>query len=176
MTGIYKITNLINNKCYIGKSEISIESRLDNHKVGLHSNNHLQASIKKYGIENFSFKIIEECSPEECWLRERYWIEYFKSNISEFGYNKTNGGEYEYGTQFSEDTLLKMRGKNHSKFGKTDSDYTRLLKSLGRIGKKHSEESKRKMSESSKGKYHSEETRKKMSESQKLRRKKRNIG
>jgi len=120
MIGIYKITNLINNKSYIGKS-LDIEHRFREHKAGIRSNIHLQNSIKKYGIENFDFSIIEECDRDECSLRERYWIEFYDSFRS--GYNSTTGGENEPGWHLSEDSKDKLRVKK-------------------------SEETKRKMSES----------------------------
>lgn len=69
-TGIYKIENLINHKCYIGQS-VKIEQRWKNHKItakNLNDKNYdnpLYRAIRKYGIENFSFEIIEECSVNE---------------------------------------------------------------------------------------------------------------
>ena len=80
MIGIYKITNKINNKCYIGQS-IDINRRWLEHK---NPNNWDRKSIlydafKKYDIENFSFEIIEECNQEELNEREIYWIDYYDS-------------------------------------------------------------------------------------------------
>lgn len=90
MTGIYKITNLITNKTYIGQST-NIEQRWEEHKF--YSNNEhtaLQAAFKKYGISNFSFEIIEECSKEQLDEREIYWIKFYDSYNN--GYNLTKGG------------------------------------------------------------------------------------
>ena len=183
MTGIYKITNTINNKCYIGKSEYKKKKRLNEHKLGRHSNEHLQRSIQKYGIENFTFEILEECSKEMCGQRERYWIEYYKSYEPEFGYNKTMGNEYEFGIQFNEETHKKL---SKSMTGRKDSEYTKNLKRLGRLGKHHTEESRKtmgvlhrkenlsqetlqKMSDAHKKENLSNETRQKMSKTQKER-------
>ena len=92
MIGIYKITNKINNKCYIGQS-IDINRRWLEHK---NPNNWDRKSIlydafKKYDIENFSFEIIEECAQEELNEKEKYWIQYYNSYYN--GYNSTLGGD-----------------------------------------------------------------------------------
>lgn len=96
MTGIYKIQNNINNKIYIGQSK-NIEKRLKDHKNRANDTNsneynrHLYRSMRKYGIENFSFEIIEECNVDELNEKERYWIEYYNSFFN--GYNLTFGGD-----------------------------------------------------------------------------------
>ena len=95
MIGIYKIENLINGKVYIGQSS-NILKRWSTHKSFANSlvnsrNTHLYNAIKKYGIENFSFEIIEETSIEDLNKREIYWIKYY--NSYEKGYNLTIGGE-----------------------------------------------------------------------------------
>ena len=90
--GIYKITNLINNKVYIGQS-IDIEQRWYNH---LHRHQRskdlpLYRAFKKYGITNFAFNIIEECNVQNLDEREKYWIQYYDSYNN--GYNMTTGGQ-----------------------------------------------------------------------------------
>lgn len=99
MVGIYKITNIINHKSYIGKSE-NIEERFKEHKIPYrwrqHSNIILYKAFLKYGIENFLFEVIEECSPQQLNDREKYWIKYFHTYIgdeSSHGYNMTEGGD-----------------------------------------------------------------------------------
>lgn len=85
MTGIYKITNLINNKCYIGKS-IHIETRwsehLRNYKYINRPTYHypLYLAMRKYGIDNFSFEILEITKENDKILseREKYYYEIFK--------------------------------------------------------------------------------------------------
>lgn len=95
MSYIYKIKNNINNKIYIGKTNQSIEERLREHiKDSTRRDNEkrpLYNAINKYGIENFSIEIIEECSPEILSDREKYWIEYYGS--FKYGYNATKGGD-----------------------------------------------------------------------------------
>ena len=68
--GIYKITNQINGKCYIGQS-VNIAKRWAEHRCKATSKgsegfeSHFYRSIRKYGLENFSFEILEECLREE---------------------------------------------------------------------------------------------------------------
>ncbi|MFN9113277.1 MAG: hypothetical protein ACK5XN_24675, partial [Bacteroidota bacterium] len=70
---IYKTTNLINGKVYIGKDKHN-----NNHYLG--SGKVLKQAIEKYGRENFIKEIIEECYDEKIWLeREIYWIQYYSS-------------------------------------------------------------------------------------------------
>lgn len=94
---IYKITNLINNKVYIGQVyNKSIETRFIRHCkcANPKSYSYLSRAIYKYGKENFKFEEIEECySIKELNEREKYWIAYYNSTNSKFGYNLTLGGE-----------------------------------------------------------------------------------
>ena len=94
--GIYKIENLMNNHSYIGQSK-NIEQRWRKEKQvafcpTAHEYNYpLSIAFRKYGIENFSFEIIEECDIEQLNERERYWICYYNSFYN--GYNQTLGGD-----------------------------------------------------------------------------------
>ena len=90
--GIYKITNTINNKAYIGQS-LNIEERWKRHKYHCHIIDHypLYQAFAKYGIDNFNFEIIKECLPEELNSLEMYYINYYDTFKN--GYNQTEGGE-----------------------------------------------------------------------------------
>ena len=96
MIGIYKITNIINQKCYIGKS-IDIERRWQEHKTNYLRKNTkeyncvIYRAFRKYGIENFTFEVIEECSLNCLSEKEQYWIHIYDSK--KHGYNMTDGGE-----------------------------------------------------------------------------------
>lgn len=84
---IYKVTNLINGKIYIGK-----DSR--NKKNYFGSGKAIRNSISKYGIENFTKEIIDEAnSLEELNTKESYWISFYKSYEPLIGYNRSLGGE-----------------------------------------------------------------------------------
>jgi group I intron endonuclease len=74
----------------------------------MHWNKHLQSSFNKYGIDNFEFKIVEECKEENLNSRERYWISFYDSNNREHGFNMTSGGESESGWTRSEETKHKL--------------------------------------------------------------------
>ena len=95
MIGIYKITNTINNKCYIGQSK-DLVTRIRKHIKtlinGTNRNEHLQNAYNTYGTGNFTIEIIEECTAEELDEREIYWIDLYHSYDREYGYNKTRGG------------------------------------------------------------------------------------
>lgn len=96
---VYKLTNKIDGKVYIGKSS-NPHQRLIRHlsiaKTGgnkKHDYQYLHRAINKHGKENFVFEIIEICSSDqEAFQREKYWIEYYQSNILDKGYNLNEGG------------------------------------------------------------------------------------
>ena len=86
-TGIYKITDLSNNKSYIGQS-VNIQRRFLQH---LRKDTiAIDIAINQKGFQNFTFQILEECSKEELNEKEQYWIEYYDSFYN--GYNANKGG------------------------------------------------------------------------------------
>jgi group I intron endonuclease len=105
MAYIYKITNDINGKIYIGKTVNTIEKRWNEHcKDSLKERNEnrpLYKAMNKYGIQHFHIEQIEECSVEEVSERERYWIEIYGS--FKYGYNATKGGD---GKQYADYDLI----------------------------------------------------------------------
>lgn len=91
--GIYKITNNLNGHCYIGKST-NISHRWIEHKC--HSKTEdcaLYRAIRKYGIENFTFEVIQYALPEELEELEQYYIDLYDTYKGKHGYNETAGGE-----------------------------------------------------------------------------------
>jgi group I intron endonuclease len=95
-TGVYKITNIINKQCYVGIS-LNIFKRWNTHINNVYNDNcpesdkALYKAMRKYGIENFTFQIIEFCSENELQQKEIQWINHFNSYKD--GYNETVGGD-----------------------------------------------------------------------------------
>lgn len=158
---IYKTTNTINGKIYIGK-----DSKNDPNYYG--SGQILKNAIKKYGKCNFTKEIIENCSsPEELDLKEKYWISYFDSTNRDIGYNLTDGGTggdtftHNPNKETIRETLRKTSsGKKHSELTKTKLSMLRSGKGNGHYGKPAwnrgipmSNEQKQKLSKINKGKY-----------------------
>lgn len=110
MIGIYKITNNVNDKCYIGQSR-DIKKRWTSHKnVAFNQNCHeynypLYQAIRKYGLENFSFEILEECSIKELNEKEMFWINKCNSSNSDYGYNQTLLEFNQHGIKLTEEEV-----------------------------------------------------------------------
>lgn len=93
ISGIYKITDLITEECYIGQS-VNIQQRMKQHcKCGLgieaSATNKLYNSMQRDKIWNFSFELLEECPKESLNEKERFWINMYQSNI--YGLNTLKG-------------------------------------------------------------------------------------
>lgn len=95
MAYIYRIWNDINNKDYIGKTNLTIKKRFQQHckdsKRRKCENRPLYKAMNKYGIEHFHVELVEECSDKIVSEREIYWIEQYGSFKN--GYNATMGGD-----------------------------------------------------------------------------------
>ena len=119
---IYKITNKINNKVYIGQTKKTIEERFQEHlkKAKIHTNRYLYDAMNKYGYNNFFVSKIEECDNSKLDEREIYWIAFYKSNNKKYGYNMTIGGgggdtwtNNPHKEKISKKLSLAQKGKKH---------------------------------------------------------------
>jgi len=180
---IYKTTNLISGKIYVGHHSSNIKN---NSYLG--SSETLKADIKSIGKENFSKYILEFCKYEELSNREKFWIEYL--DAINLGYNKhIKGTGQKVGFKHTEETIKKFKliakdrdisGKNNPMYGRIGSlnpmyGVHRFGENAPMFGKKRNAESKRNQRETMKGKYngennpfygktHSEETKAKIRE------------
>lgn len=166
-SGIYKITNIVTNDCYIG-SALNLKKRISKHfsdlKLNKHFATYLQNSYNKYGIENFQFEVLARC-PKEYLLKLEQW---FLDSLSP-SFNTRKIAENSLGVKYSEETKQKI-SKIHK--GKKLSDETKSKISEANKGRVFSEEHKLKLSESAskrKGRVLSEEVRKKISDKMKNR-------
>ena len=157
MIGIYKITNKINNKIYIGQSN-DIKRRKNEHRCIEHeTNKSLKKAYIKYGLENFDFEVLEECKLEELNDKEKYWIELLKPQ-----YNRTSGGDGSPNHKVSEETrkLLKQKGKEF--WGNLNEETKQKIINQNlkgpAIGHKVSKETRKKLREANLGKVQSKET------------------
>ena len=133
ITGIYIITNIIDNKVYIGES-VNCSERICKHKSnlrkGTHANPHLQSSWSLYGEINFTFGILEECIKEDLLKAEDLWCIKLNAHDRNFGYNINPTGIGEKITK-SKETIEKIRIANT---GKTVSDETKKKLSIINTG------------------------------------------
>lgn len=148
---IYKITNLINGKVYIGQS-ICIEERWKNEKKG-QVNGHLKNAFNKYGLNNFRFEVLRNVPLQTGITKtlldvyEMYFIRQYQSSNQKYGYNKTNGGTTNYSLSDETRKLLseKRTGKGNAQYGKCG-----ILSP--NFGRKRSLETRQKQSRAAKGK------------------------
>ena len=161
-TGIYKITNLVNGKVYIGASK-NIEKRWGEHRRDVSSPIH--SDLETYGLENFKFEVLLECPETMLTQWEQDMICLYDADDPAKGYNCKKDRPY------SLKRTEALKGRKLSEETKRKISESHKGKPAWNKGLKASDETRRKMSESHKGKPvwnrgipHSEETRRKMSE------------
>lgn len=135
--GIYKITNKINNKSYIGQS-VNIPRRVRIHFWLKNNDKPLYRAIEKYGQENFVIEILEYCSKDNLNEKEIYYINHYNTLVPS-GYNLTTGGESS--KQVSDETKQKMK-TSHADYNGNKNPF---------FGKQHSELTKQKLKDCQKG-------------------------
>lgn len=150
---IYKVTNLINGKVYVGATKQRLSDRVWDHKAKAfrHGSKSLfHTALRKHGWANFKWEIIDQASTvSELHDKERLHISGFKTFNSDKGYNSTSGGHK--GTRIS-DKMKEGVSKFHK--GRKHSEEENKAKSLRQMGagnpfygKSHSSETKTKISE-----------------------------
>lgn len=132
---VYKITNKITGKIYIGITNQGSGARYRHHwyesRIGEPSPIH--RSMAKYGEDNFTLEIIDFAETyEELKEKEKFWIKEFNSTDRNIGYNLTEGGDGTFGRTHSEETKEKIRQKA---LGRKISEETKKKMSEARIGK-----------------------------------------
>lgn len=155
---IYLATNKLNDKVYVGQTIKSLQNRINRHlyrTIKTNSKLSFHCALRKYGIENFEFHILENCNSIEMLNeREKFYIKEYNSFKKKYGYNSTTGGNNFF---LSEDAKRKIAIKA---IGRKQSKET-IEKRVSKLrGKKHSDETLRKMSLSKLGKKFSTEHRK----------------
>ena len=118
---IYKIVCTISSKIYVGKTKQKLDTRMTQHKYDSRKGSPgIGAAIRKYGWENFTIEIIEECLLESLDEREIFWIAELNSKAPN-GYNLTDGGEGLVNP--SEETRAKMSANRPDISGEKNPNY-----------------------------------------------------
>lgn len=112
VSGVYKFTNTINGKIYIGSS-VDVRRRICHHlrqlKNGNHNNQHLLSAWRKYGEEAFTCEIIILAEPKDLLTFEQKFMDEYKSSDKHFGYNKAPYAKNTLGYKFTEEQIAKMK-------------------------------------------------------------------
>lgn len=150
-SGIYKISNNLNHHFYIGQS-IHIQKRWKEHQKSFKERKRktvLQRAFYKYGFENFSFEVIEECEPNKLNEREMFYIATLKPE-----YNMNKGGTGNKGYVVSDETKKLLSKLGRKQWDSYDEEIRGkiIAKQLTgpRKGKHHSEETKKLLAEKTK--------------------------
>lgn len=137
-----------NSKRYVGITTLPPYKRWRRGE-GYKSNDHFYSAIKKYGWGNIEHKLIRVDTEELMKFWEKMLIYHYKSNNSDYGYNKSTGGEQSpIGCKFTEEHRRKL--SEAKKGRKLSEEHCKKLSQVHK-GKKLSEETKKKLSESKKG-------------------------
>lgn len=154
---IYKATNNVNGKIYIGQSKDFLKRKDAHERKSLINKDNMSFhhAIRKYGKENFSWEILYQTKDENYYgIAEQYFIDFYETKNKDFGYNMSNGGKSNMlGYKHSKETREKLsklrKGKmskehrekiNQSLKGRKFSEAGKKALSLAHMGKKQSQE------------------------------------
>lgn len=147
---IYKITNLLNGKCYVGQTWQTIQRRFAQH-IRRNDSVKLYNAIQKYGFSNFTIECLTIVSTQEIAdVYERYFISIYRSNERNIGYNISNGGR---GIgKHTPETIAKISNALKGRKNGTMTYEHKNNLSKSKIGHLVSKETKNKISKSNTGK------------------------
>jgi len=178
---VYKITNMVNGKVYVGQTVRGIHTRWTEHKRhaltggDTHRCPRLSRSIRRHGPDNFVIDILEICTNlDDLNKREEYWIGTLQSMDKSKGYNLQSGGMnmvpsestrarmsvWQIGRKFSDESRKRM-SDSHRSLPPRSADHCRKISEMNK-GKKRSDDTRRKISASRIGKKCSADARAKM--------------
>lgn len=148
MAFIYLITNIVNQKKYVGKTSLTIQERYERHILNSRygDNTYLYKAIRKYGVSSFKIEELELCSDDIVEDRERYWISVLDTIIPN-GYNMTEGGTG--GDTSNSPNFIEAMKTMHEK--RSPEDYA----TYGMKDKKHTSETLAKQSAAHKKRWES---------------------
>lgn len=137
-SGIYIITNSINDKVYVGSAKC-FRLRVAGHKYTLSKGKHnrrFQNFVDKYGVDTLSISVLELCSEQDLLIREQYWIDFYESWKSSKGFNVAKIAGSNLGCKMPESHKEACR--------------VRMIENTNSVGRKWTEEERRGISERSK--------------------------
>lgn len=151
-SGIYIITNTINDKVYVGQAQdLYIRTK---HHISDERNPLLKKAFKKYGLDKFTINVLEKCEIEKLDDREQYWMDYYEVTNRDKGYNICPIAGSTRGVKKSQEERKQMSERASQRIGDLNPFY----------GKKHSEETKEKIRKRKLNQKVSEETKLKLSQ------------
>ena len=151
-SGIYLITNIVNNKVYVGQAQ-NLYVRTRQH-VLYEKNPLLKKAFKKYGIDKFTIDVLEQCETDKLDEREQYWMDYYEVIDKNKGYNICPVAGSTRGLKKSQEEREKMSKRASQRIGKSNPFY----------GKHHSDDAKEKIRQKKIGQVVSDETKRKISQ------------
>jgi len=173
---IYKATNRINKKCYVGQTISTLSKRRSKHIYTANriATTYFHKALIFNGVDNFDWEILDECEDIDTLNNlEIYYIKEYNSFGD--GYNLNEGGGSSYGFKHSLETKKILSEQRKGKIGKKHTEehkkyISEVMKNQNKFfgednhfyGKKHTDDAKRKMSEKRKGKKLTDEHKKKI--------------